>query len=160
MAENQFMIHTLNILTTDYDLELALMERRVGDADKTLTVEEVRAELNLRFERMNVNTSRNVELNFWKNKLYSVVNSKENVEIVVKLGTSHFNARTIQTKMVEIAETELGEKFAHPVAHQAMKRRFASISRRRKLKTAMPVILTVTLTGETTSHKMRFSRRL
>jgi hypothetical protein len=32
--------------------------------------------------------------------------------------------------------------------------------RRRKLKTAIPVILTVTLTGETTSHKMWFSRRL
>jgi hypothetical protein len=41
-----------------------------------------------------------------------------------------------------------------------MKRRVASISRRRKLKMGMPVILTVTLTGETTNHKMRFSRQL
>jgi hypothetical protein len=37
------------------------MERRVGDADKPLTVEEVRGELNLRFERLNMKTSRNEE---------------------------------------------------------------------------------------------------
>jgi hypothetical protein len=46
------MIHTLNNLTSDYDLQLVLMERRVGDADKPLTVEEVRGELNLKFERL------------------------------------------------------------------------------------------------------------
>jgi hypothetical protein len=59
ITENQFMIHILNNLTSDYDLQLALMERRVGDADKALTVEEVRGELNLRFERLSMKTSRN-----------------------------------------------------------------------------------------------------
>jgi hypothetical protein len=34
ITENQFMIHILNNLTSDYDLQLALMERRVGDAVK------------------------------------------------------------------------------------------------------------------------------
>jgi hypothetical protein len=58
---NQFMIHILNNHTSDYDLQLALMERRVGDADKPLTVEEVRGELNLRFERLNMKTSKNEE---------------------------------------------------------------------------------------------------
>jgi hypothetical protein len=61
ITENQFMIHILNNLTSDYDLQFALMERRVGDADKPLTVEEVRGELNLRFERMNMKTSRDEE---------------------------------------------------------------------------------------------------
>jgi hypothetical protein len=42
ITENQFMIHILNNLTSDYDLQLALLEGRVGDADKPLTVEEVR----------------------------------------------------------------------------------------------------------------------
>jgi hypothetical protein len=37
------------------------MERRFGDADKSLTVKEVREELNLRFERLNMKTSRNEE---------------------------------------------------------------------------------------------------
>jgi hypothetical protein len=61
ITKNQFMIHILNNLTSDYDLQLALMERRVGDADKPLTVEEVRGELNLRFERLSIKTSRNEE---------------------------------------------------------------------------------------------------
>jgi hypothetical protein len=59
--ENQFMIHILNNLTSDYDLQLALMERRVVDADKPLTVEEVRGELNLIIERLNMKNSRNEE---------------------------------------------------------------------------------------------------
>jgi hypothetical protein len=59
ITENQFMIHILNKLTSDYDLQLKLMERRVGDADKPYTVEEVRGKLNLRFERLNMKTSRN-----------------------------------------------------------------------------------------------------
>jgi hypothetical protein len=58
----------------------------------------------------------------WKNKLYSVVNLKENFEIVVKLGTSHFNARIVQTTMVEITETEQEQIFARTVANQAMTR--------------------------------------
>jgi hypothetical protein len=33
ITENQFMIHILNNITSDYDLILKLMERRVGDAD-------------------------------------------------------------------------------------------------------------------------------
>ena len=36
ISENQFMIHVLNNLTSDYDLQLALMEKRVGDAEKPL----------------------------------------------------------------------------------------------------------------------------
>jgi hypothetical protein len=62
ITENQFMIHILNNLTSDYDLQLALMERRVGDADKPLTVEEVRRELNLIFVRLNMKTSRKEEV--------------------------------------------------------------------------------------------------
>jgi hypothetical protein len=58
------MIHILNNITSDYDLQLSLMERRVGDADKPLTVEEVRGELSLRFEKFNMNTSRNEEGEF------------------------------------------------------------------------------------------------
>jgi hypothetical protein len=37
------------------------MERRVGDADESLTVEEVRGELNLRFERLNMKILRHEE---------------------------------------------------------------------------------------------------
>jgi gag-polypeptide of LTR copia-type len=42
ISDNQFMIHMLNNLTSDYELQLALMENRVGDAENSLTVEEIR----------------------------------------------------------------------------------------------------------------------
>ena len=38
-----------------------MMERRVGDAEKPLTIEEIKGELSLRFERLNLNTSNNRE---------------------------------------------------------------------------------------------------
>jgi gag-polypeptide of LTR copia-type len=42
VSDNQFMIHVLNNLTSDYDLHLALMGKRVCDAEKPLTVEEIK----------------------------------------------------------------------------------------------------------------------
>jgi hypothetical protein len=61
ISENQFMIHILNNLTSDYELQLALMERRVGDDEKPLTIEEIRGESSLRYERMNMKSSSNKE---------------------------------------------------------------------------------------------------
>jgi hypothetical protein len=51
----------LNNLTSDYALQLTLVKIRVGDADEPLTVKEVREELNLRYESLNMKTSSNEE---------------------------------------------------------------------------------------------------
>jgi hypothetical protein len=48
----------LNNLPTEYNLQLALLEKSIGDKDKPLTVEEMRAELSLRFERLNMKPSK------------------------------------------------------------------------------------------------------
>jgi gag-polypeptide of LTR copia-type len=53
ILEQQFMIHVLNDLPPDYDLQVALLERRIGDEKDPLTVSEIRSELSLRFERLN-----------------------------------------------------------------------------------------------------------
>jgi hypothetical protein len=45
------MIHVLNNFTSDYELQLALMERRVGDSDKPLSVEELRGKLNFQIQK-------------------------------------------------------------------------------------------------------------
>jgi hypothetical protein len=46
ITNNQFMIHILNNHTSDYDLQIALMEKRVWrDKKKPLTVEEIKAKL-------------------------------------------------------------------------------------------------------------------
>jgi hypothetical protein len=46
------MKHVLSNLPTEYDLRLALSEKRIRDKDKQSTVEVIRADLSLRFERL------------------------------------------------------------------------------------------------------------
>jgi hypothetical protein len=54
ISENQFMIHILNNLTSDYELQLAMIEKKVSNSERALTAEEIRGELSLRFERLNI----------------------------------------------------------------------------------------------------------
>jgi hypothetical protein len=53
ISENHFILHILNNMTSNYDLQLAKMEKRINDKINPLTVDEIRADLNLRFERLN-----------------------------------------------------------------------------------------------------------
>jgi hypothetical protein len=43
ISENQFMFQLVNNLPTEYNLQLALLEKRIGDIDNPLTLEEMRA---------------------------------------------------------------------------------------------------------------------
>ena len=58
ISNSQFMIHILNYLTSEYELQLALMERRIDDTEKPLTIEEIQTELSPRFERQNLNSEK------------------------------------------------------------------------------------------------------
>jgi hypothetical protein len=72
------MIHILDNISSNYDLQLSFMEIRVGDADYPLKVEEVKAELNLRFERINMKTSRSKKDGLLEDQvLFSVGNLKQ-----------------------------------------------------------------------------------
>jgi hypothetical protein len=51
--ENPFILHILNNLTADYNLQLAMMEKRLNDKMNPLTVDEIRDDLNLKFKRLN-----------------------------------------------------------------------------------------------------------
>jgi hypothetical protein len=53
ISENQFILHIHNNMTVNYDLQLEMMEKRINDKINPLTVDEIRADLNLRFERLN-----------------------------------------------------------------------------------------------------------
>jgi hypothetical protein len=57
IIDNQFRIHILSNMTSDYDLQLALMERRINDKLSPLTVDETWNDLNLRFERLNMKSN-------------------------------------------------------------------------------------------------------
>jgi hypothetical protein len=47
ISDNQFILHILNNMTEDYDLQLAMMEKRVTDKSNPLTIDEIRDNLNL-----------------------------------------------------------------------------------------------------------------
>jgi hypothetical protein len=80
------MIHVLNNLPSDYDLQVALLERRIGDEKDPLTVSEIRSELSLRFERL----------------LFIADNSKENVEIAAKSDINCSNVKIEEIKMAVV----------------------------------------------------------
>jgi hypothetical protein len=86
ISDNQFILHILNNMTEDYDLQLAMMGKRVTEKSNPLTVNEIRDDLNLRFERMNENKKKKVKMTIIRRLHFLVVNLKENVEIVVQLG--------------------------------------------------------------------------
>jgi hypothetical protein len=50
ILDNQFTLYTLNNMMNNYDLQLAIMEKRVTDKYNPLTVNESCDTLNLRFE--------------------------------------------------------------------------------------------------------------
>jgi hypothetical protein len=91
ISENQFMIHILNNLTSDYELQLALMERRVGYDEKPLKIEEIRGELILRFERMNMKSSSNKEV--------------EGIQI---FDTKSYQRLARSTKAIQLSQTHQG----------------------------------------------------
>jgi hypothetical protein len=76
MSDNKFILHILKNMTDDYGLQLAMMEKKVTDKSNPLTIDEIRNNLNLRFERLN-------EI---RRLHFLVVNLKENVKIVVQSG--------------------------------------------------------------------------
>ena len=51
MSDDQFLLHLLNNLTEEYDPEVKDLEKRIGSTTNPLDIEEVREDLNLRYER-------------------------------------------------------------------------------------------------------------
>jgi hypothetical protein len=54
MTYDQFMIHVLNNLTSDYELQMVLLEKRIGSKANPLEADKLREELNLRFKRLSI----------------------------------------------------------------------------------------------------------
>ena len=112
ISDDQFMIHILNNLTSDYDLQLALIERRVDDKEKPLAVEELRAELSLRFERLNMGSTNNDDRDIMEDQALFSGHLRESVEIVVKLVINPTNAKIEVIKMVETTVIQIQQFIA------------------------------------------------
>ncbi len=112
IPENQFMIHVLNNLTADYNLQLALLEKRIGDKERPLTVYEIRAELSLRFERLAMKSAGSEDGEVVEEHALLAVSLKVNAEIVDRLSTSHFSAKIVQITRMQITVIQLEEIIA------------------------------------------------
>jgi hypothetical protein len=52
MTDDQFMIQVLNSLKNDYELQMLFLEKRIGSKESPLTIDELKGELSLRYERL------------------------------------------------------------------------------------------------------------
>jgi hypothetical protein len=57
------------------------MERRLGDVEKPLTIEDIRGESSLRYERMNMKSSSNKEVEVFEENAFLVDSLKESAEL-------------------------------------------------------------------------------
>jgi hypothetical protein len=56
MTDEQFMVQVLNILTNYYELQMLLLEKRIGSKENPLNIDELKEELSLRYERLLMKT--------------------------------------------------------------------------------------------------------
>jgi hypothetical protein len=130
------------------------MERRVGDDEKPLTIEEIRGELSLHYEMMNMKSSSNKEVEGLEENAFLVDSLKESAVIVDKSGTSRSNARIEVLTMVQITVTQVAVIFVRIVINPAMIRRTVSSLRRGSHDPTMAVRITVMPTGLILTHKV------
>ena len=55
MSDDALLEHALNNVPQEYNIEISLLEKRLGDSNDPLTIEELRDALNLKFERLQGN---------------------------------------------------------------------------------------------------------
>jgi gag-polypeptide of LTR copia-type len=108
ISENQFILHILKNMIAAYNLQLAMMENRLNDKMNPLTVDEIRDDLNLGFERLNEKTNNNEnednqEVAFFggqfKESAETVVQSVTRLEIV-RVNLDKMAGRTAETKVI------------------------------------------------------------
>jgi hypothetical protein len=56
MTNYQFMLQILNILTNEYKLQMLLLEKWIGSKENPLTIDELKEELSVRYERISMKT--------------------------------------------------------------------------------------------------------
>jgi gag-polypeptide of LTR copia-type len=60
MTDDQFIVQVLNSLTSDYKLQMLLLEKQIGNKDNPLSIEELKEELNLQFKRLSTSQNNNL----------------------------------------------------------------------------------------------------
>ena len=68
MTDAQHMIQLLSSLTSDYKLQMFLMENRFGNKENPFTIDEQREEVSLRFKRLSLKYESSNESDLTKEK--------------------------------------------------------------------------------------------
>jgi Zinc knuckle len=60
MTDDQFIVQVLKTLRSDYELQMLLLEKQIGNKDNPLPIEELKEELKLQFERLSTSQNDNL----------------------------------------------------------------------------------------------------
>jgi hypothetical protein len=129
------------------------MERRFDDADKPLTVEEVRGKLNLRYERLNMKTSRNEEVEVLEEQALFSGQFKGKCLNYGQIGHKSFQCKNHSSHNGGNNGTGTGTNFCSYCRKPGHDKKSSFKLKKKETKMAMPVILMVTLTGDTATLK-------
>jgi hypothetical protein len=97
MTDEAFLEHALSNVPQEYNIEVLLLEKRLGHTTSPLTIENLRDALNLKFERMNLKKNKNGRNN----------NNKESATIAESMGTSQ---EIVKTRTIRVTSSTAMEK--------------------------------------------------
>jgi hypothetical protein len=86
MTDDQIVTQVLNGLTNDYELQMLLLEKRIGSKENPLTIDELKEELSLRYERLLMKTETAKMKNLGEEKALLVTQFKEKCRNCGKIG--------------------------------------------------------------------------
>ena len=98
MTDEQFIIHVLNSLTNDYKLQMILMEKRIGDKMNPLSIDELKEDLNLRYERLSTKFESLKRYDFGEERALFTTQYKEKCRNCGKLGRQSSQCRSNMVK--------------------------------------------------------------
>ena len=98
MTDEQFLIQVLNSLTNDYELQMILMEKRIGDKMNPLSIDELNEDLKLRYERLSSKSESTKRDDFGEERALFTTQYKGNCRNCGKLGHQSSQCRSKMVK--------------------------------------------------------------
>jgi gag-polypeptide of LTR copia-type len=87
MTDEQFLIQVLNGLTGDYKLQMTLMEKRIGNKMDPLSIDELKKDLNLRYERLSSKSESTRNDDYGEEKALFVTQFKGKCSVITEIGS-------------------------------------------------------------------------
>jgi ABC-type ATPase with predicted acetyltransferase domain len=102
MTDDQFMIQVLNTLINDYKIQMLLLEKRIESKENPLTIDELKEELSLRYERLLMKTEMAKFNNLVEQKAFLVTQFKGKCRNCGKIGHKAAQCKSKQMSVRDI----------------------------------------------------------